>query len=173
MEDQKQPGTELVVATPASQFKPISALPLVASDIHQRPAVYSTITPDTPERSLQLYDMMVSGGDNAALWVNRTFEVQDILVHPVVKTNRQTGEVTPLPRIVIWTTDGDVIQFASSGVWNSILMMMVCGFRPFGKISQPMTLIQQDLGEGRKMYRLDRCKDNGQGDKINSHGKKK
>lgn len=158
MSEESRTKGELTVATPTNQFRGIESLPLIPQELHNNPAVYSTVKPDNPQAAAQLYDMMIEGGENAREHINSTFRIKDILVHPCTKTNPETGEVTPLPRIVIWTEAGDRIQFASFGIWASLMMMQFCKFKPFGPNDQEFTLVSVPLDHGKNMFKLVRAR---------------
>lgn len=154
MSENAQVKGELTVSSPAKLFYPVASLPFRSEQLHESPAVYSSITPNTPEQKMDLYDLMIEGGDNANDWVGTPFEIKDILIHPVVKTDPETGEQTPLPRVVILTESGDRIQFASNGIWSSLVMMQVCGIYPFGGLKQTWKIARVAVGPNKSMFKL-------------------
>lgn len=145
---------QVVVAQGTESYKSAALLPATVQALHDRPAVYTTLDMSKAANKAALYDMVVSGGDNAKEWINRHFSIEHIAVHPVVVTNKETGEVAALPRIIILTPDGNAIQFVSQGIWGCLTLMRDCGFQPFGPTPQQWELKSIDLGGGRQLYKL-------------------
>lgn len=161
MTEEIQPQTTSEVMVPTRAFRTMDELPMVPSDLHKHPAIYTTLDTSKPAERRKLYDMLIEGGDNASRWINKTFTPEAMVIHPVNKIDQTSGEVTQLPRVVIITTDGDRVQFASNGIWQSIMGMIAGGFKPFGDDEQAFTLIQVQTSPDRKVYKLARVKDSG------------
>lgn len=143
---------ELVAGTPKAYY-PANLLPNVDQFFRQQ-AVYTTLDLSKPESQGKLYDMVVGTNENAKEHINKEFVIVNLTIHPVVKTDKETGEMIPLPRIIIETEDGNVIQMFSTGIWQCIQAMKLTGWTPFGNVRQPFMLKAIDIGGDRQIYKL-------------------
>lgn len=158
-QESEQPRGEVVIATPTTQYRPANLLPMNVEQLHNNPAVYTTLTLNTPEARARLYDMVVEGGENAKEYINKEFAIDAITVHPVTISDKETGEMFALARVILQTKDGDTIQFVSKGIWACLVMAKDCGFEPFGPVPQRWILKAVPLEGGRQMYKLLRAKE--------------
>lgn len=91
---------------------------------------YCSIKGDTQAEKVQLYNMLTSGGDRLGDHINETIEVCDLFISFVEITDKTSGEVIELPRIVLIDTDGKQYVAISKGIYRAVSNIVQIFGRP-------------------------------------------
>lgn len=86
--------------------------------------------------------------------INKIFDCVHLLVHPVDVTDKETGEVQTLPRMVLIGPKGEMVACVSRGATQSIRRVAINFGRPPWNPPLPLDIGQRDVGENRRMYFL-------------------
>lgn len=156
-ENQESKG-ELVEQNEAQRFLPAHLMPSSQAELFESPALYTTLDLTKPENRGRLYDMVVEGGENSKEFINQSFGIEDVVLHPISFASKETGEIINAVRVVLLTDDGRTVQFVSAGIFTSLALMKDCGWRPFGPMPMKFTLKAIPLDGGRQFYKLIRVR---------------
>lgn len=84
-------------------------------------------------------------------YINQVVEIQDILIHPATSWNEATSTEEHWQRIVLFLSDGAMIECGSLGIKKSIgLGMVLFGAFPWAGVKGKIT--QQQLSGQRRWY---------------------
>lgn len=87
-------------------------------------------------------------------FINKTIRVKDIFCEVVTCHNRETGEATKCPRIVLIDNNGKGYQCVSLGIFSAVKKLFQIFGNPTWDKPIPLTVVQVTKGE-RKMLTLD------------------
>lgn len=129
-------------------------------DLTHRSTSYCSLVANTEDEKLTLYNAMNNPDFRLADMINEIINVKDVFVEVVHCTNRESGEVTSCPRIVLIDEAGAGYQCVSIGVFSALKKL----FAVFGEPSEwtstiPIKVKQLTKGE-RKMLTLEVVKGN-------------
>lgn len=122
-------------------------------DLTSESASYCSFVADTTEKQMLLYSGMNDPDFRLGDIINKTINVKDVYCEIVNCTNRDTGEVTAVPRIVLFDAEGKSYQAVSIGIYSAVQKLI----RAFGVPTweTPIPLVVKQINRGdRKMLTL-------------------
>lgn len=81
---------------------------------------YCSVRANTQKEQLVLMNKIQNCTKRLSDEINTSIEVKDIYAEIVTVTNKQTGEISQAPRIVLIDTEGEGHQCVSFGIYNYI-----------------------------------------------------
>lgn len=125
------------------------------ADLTTRAMQYCSMVAETDSDKAKLYNAMNNPEKRVGDCINEQIAIKDVYVEIVNCTNRETGEVTTCPRVVLIDVNGVGYQAVSLGVFSALKKI----FAVFGEPNEwykPLTVKVKQLTKGeRKMLTLD------------------
>lgn len=114
-----------------------------------RPAemVYCDFTPATTKEKKQLYNAINNPSARLREMVNIPLKITHVYVEVVACVNKDSGEISNCPRIVLIDEKGDGYVCVSIGVFNALKKMFTVFGRP-DTWAEPMTIIPKTVAKG-------------------------
>lgn len=112
-----------------------------------RKASYCSLAADTPEEKAVLFRAMNNPDGRLKDCINLVIYVKDLFCEVVECTNKETGEVSKCPRIVVIDKDGKSYQSVSLGVFNAFKKLMMVYGQPTWAEPIPVKVKQITKGE--------------------------
>lgn len=124
-------------------------------DLTQRTTSYCSLVAESEDEKLTLYNAMNNPDYRLADSINEIIHVKDVFVEVVHCTNRETGEITSCPRIVLIDVAGKGFQCVSIGVFSALKKLFSVFGEP-GTWSKPLDIKVKQITKGeRKMLTLE------------------
>lgn len=127
---------------------------MLIADLTSRTTQYCSMTATTEEEKAQLFNATNNPEFRLGDMINTVISVKDVFVEAVECTNRETGECTACPRIVLIDVDGKGYACVSLGIFSAIKKL-------FGIYGEPRTwktplkvVVKQVTKGDRKMLTL-------------------
>ena len=105
---------------------PVSALAVMGEN--ERP-MFCSFNANTKEEKVKLYKALSQSDKKLSDCINSVIPIKDVMVQMITVTNKETGEVSDAPRIVLFDKDGQSFSCVSWGIFNSLKTIM----RVFGE----------------------------------------
>lgn len=115
--------------------------------------LYVSFTPETDEQKASLYKAMSQPDRKMSDFINTKIKVVDLYVEIVEIADEQTGEMSKLPRVVLFTEDGTTYASISKGVFNAIKRLCTVYGMPHWEKPIPLKIIQT-TAKNRKFLNL-------------------
>lgn len=120
----------------------------ISAELTNRVSAYCSFTPQTWEDKAKLFKAMNNPDKRLRDEINKTIYVKDVYAEEVQVTNKETGEVTTAPRVVLIDKDGTSYVSVSLGVFGGLKKL----FQIYGLPVQwgeplPITIKQVSKGE--------------------------
>jgi hypothetical protein len=90
------------------------------ADLTTAKQAFCSLSAETPEQKKQLFNTMNNPDKRLADMIGETIKAKDIYVEVVQCTNKETGELTNQPRIVVIDEKGVSYQCVSIGIYSAI-----------------------------------------------------
>ena len=127
---------------------------MLIADLTSRSTQYCSMTATTEDEKAQLFNATNNPDFRLGDMINTVISVKDVFVEAVECTNRETGEHTACPRIVLIDIDGKGYACVSLGIFSAIKKL-------FGIYGEPRTwktplkvVVKQVTKGDRKMLTL-------------------
>lgn len=122
----------------------------------ERKLVYCSFPADTYEEKAKLYKAANSPDFSVADVINQEIMLKDIYCEVAQVTNKKTGEVSQVPRIVLIDAEGKSYACLSSGIYNAVRKLIQCFGTPTWE--QPIKVKVQQINKGQnRIYTLAVC----------------
>lgn len=106
-------------------------------------------------QALLAYKAMSNPDEGLSNHINETLNIRHLFIQPVEMVDKQTGEMSILPRIVVFDDDGKSYVTISKGIYNSLRSICsICGLPENWKSSIKVKVLQRNIKE-YKMLSLD------------------
>lgn len=88
---------------------------------HPSNSFFCSIADDGTRKSkIRIYNAVNSADGKLSDHIGEVLEVEDVVAHPVMLVDEETGELIPCLRTVLVTTDGKTYAAVSQGITNSL-----------------------------------------------------
>ena len=108
---------------------------------------FTTLMCATKEEKTQLFNAVSNCSNRISDHVNEPITIKDVYVEMVELTNEETGEITNVPRTIIFDTKGESFVACSFGFFNALRKM----FDIFGtpdNWDEPITIKPKQVHKG-------------------------
>ena len=127
---------------------------MVAKDMPQNLGdLYVSFTPKTDEQKAALYKAMSQPDRRMSDFINTKFRASDLYIEMVEIADEETGEVSQLPRVVIFADDGTTYASISKGIFNAVKRLCAVYGMPHWDKPIPLKIIQT-TAKNRKFLNL-------------------
>ena len=124
----------------------------------ERKVQFCSMTPKNEDEEIILYNAMNAPEKRIADCINMTIEVKHIYCEVVTCVNRESGEESVCPRIVLIDKDGVGYQAVSMGIYSAIKKLMTIKGNP-ATWKKPVKLKVTQVTKGdRKLLTLNMVK---------------
>lgn len=124
----------------------------------KRSVQYCSFKPETEEDEIILFNAMTNPSKRLSDCINMTISIQHVFCEIVDCTNRETGEVSKCPRIVLISDNGESYQAVSMGVFSALKKIFsIKGEPSTWKKPVHLKVLQRTVGE-RKMLTFEMVK---------------
>lgn len=96
------------------------ALTNIQNDLTEQNNFYSSLIPKDKKEETILFNAINNPDYKISDFINTEIVVQDVICEMVQCTNKETGEVSSVPRIILITPDNETYQAVSIGIYNSM-----------------------------------------------------
>lgn len=114
---------------------------------------YCSMSLDTDDDRAAFYNAVSDPDEQIANVVNTVINVRDVYCETVNVTNKDTGETSVAPRVVLVDTEGKSYQSVSTGIFNAIRRLMQVFGPPTWEKGLPLKVVQKNIGKNR-LYTL-------------------
>ena len=115
--------------------------------------LYVSFTPKTDEQKAALYKAMSQPDRRMSDFINTKFKAADLYIEMVEIADEETGEVSQLPRVVIFADDGTTYASISKGIYNAVKRLCAVYGMPHWDKPIPLKIIQT-TAKNRKFLNL-------------------
>ena len=115
--------------------------------------LYVSFTPKTDEQKAALYKAMSQPDRRMSDFINTKFKAADLYIEMVEIADEETGEVSQLPRVVIFADDGTTYASISKGIFNAVKRLCAVYGMPHWDKPIPLKIIQT-TAKNRKFLNL-------------------
>lgn len=115
--------------------------------------LYVSFTPKTDEQKAALYKAMSQPDRRMSDFINTKFRASDLYIEMVEIADEETGEVSQLPRVVIFADDGTTYASISKGIYNAVKRLCAVYGMPHWDKPIPLKIIQT-TAKNRKFLNL-------------------
>lgn len=122
-------------------------MPDFASGLQEERNVFCSFTPTTEEERKALFNAMNSPEYRVSNFINKRIALTDVFVETVPCTNKETGEVTDNPRVVLFDDKGHTYQCVSYGVYSAVKKLFSCYGMP-ATWENPVTVEVKQVNKG-------------------------
>lgn len=119
-------------------------------EITQQNDSFCSMKAETPEDKANLFNATNNPAHRISDYINSVIKVKDIYCEVVNVTNRETGEISSCPRVVLIDEKGEGYQAVSYGVFSALKKMMAIYGLPTWEPAIPIK-IQQITKDKNKM----------------------
>ena len=109
--------------------------------------MYSSVKVETPEAKALLFNAMNNPAYRIADCINKVIMVKDIFVETVECVNKESGEVSTCPRVVVIDADGVGYVAVSTGIYNAIRKVIAIFGEPTWENPIPLEVKQISKGD--------------------------
>lgn len=113
-------------------------------------SAYCSLRPANDDEDKMLYNAVMNADYKLREVVNQTIAVRHIYCEIIDVTNKETGEVTKAPRIVIIDDEGKSYQCVSIGVFNSIKKLFQIKGMP-DRWEKPVYMTVKQVARGERV----------------------
>mgnify|MGYP005868490715 FL=1 len=113
---------------------------------NQKPA-YCSIVAETFEDKAKIFNAMSSPDERLRNHINEIIKIRDVYCEIVECTNKDTGETSEAPRVVLIDTEGKSYQCVSTGIFNSLKRLFTVFGMPTWEKGVPCKVKQVSNGE--------------------------
>ena len=113
-------------------------------------SAYCSLRPANDDEDKMLYNAIMNSDYRLREVVNQTIAVRHIYCEIIDVTNKETGEVTKAPRIVIIDDEGKSYQCVSNGVFNSIKKLFQIKGMP-DRWEKPVDMAVKQVSRGERV----------------------
>lgn len=92
---------------------------------NENKTMYCSFKAQTHEDKAKLYNMMNTPGSRLAEHINEVIQIKDVFMEQVTMINKETGESTVGPRIVIMDIEGNTYSSVSFGLLSAIRKLVM------------------------------------------------
>lgn len=92
----------------------------IQNDLTEQNNFYSSLIPKDKKEETILFNAINNPDYKISDFINTEIVVQDVICEIVQCTNKETGEVSFVPRSIFITPDNETYQAVSIGIYNSI-----------------------------------------------------
>ena len=124
-----------------------------AAGENARPS-FCSFVPETKEARAKLYRAMTNPEHKISDCINQEIALQDVFVELVDVTNTETGEVSRVPRCVLFAADGQTYAATSSGIYTALKRLAMVYGAPHWEDPIPVVIRQLQMG-AKRYYTLD------------------
>ena len=129
---------------------PFSTLTLKEEFTEHRDA-FCSMAANTPEEKANLFNATNNPAHRIADYINSTIYVKDVFCEIVNVTNRETGEVSQCPRVVLIDDKGEGYQAVSFGVFSALKKLMQVYGLPTWEPAIPIQVQQISKGTNKML----------------------
>lgn len=115
--------------------------------------LYVSFVPKTDEQKAALYKAMSQPDRRMSDFINTKFKAADLYIEMVEIADEETGEVSQLPRVVIFADDGTTYASISKGIFNAVKRLCAVYGMPHWDKPIPLKIIQT-TAKNRKFLNL-------------------
>ena len=115
---------------------------------------YCSFAPETREDRARLYRAMTNPDHKISDCINQEIQLTDVYCEMVQMTNDETGEISQVPRCVLFAADGQTYAATSSGIYNALRRLSMVYGAPHWAEPIPVVIRQLQMG-ARRCYTLD------------------
>ena len=115
---------------------------------------YCSFAPESREERARLYRAMTNPDHKISDCINQEIALVDVFVELVEMSNDETGEVSRVPRCVLFAADGQTYAATSSGIYNALRRLFMVYGTPHWDEAIPVVIRQLQIG-ARRCYTLD------------------
>lgn len=137
-----------------NQIAVVNEMNLVADLDAARQQVFCSFPTDTKEEKARLYNVSSNPDFKIAEVVGQEINVKDIYCEIASVVNRDTGEVSQLPRVVLIAHDGKSYASVSNGIFNAVRKLIQVFGMPTWDDPVAVRVKQINIGKNR-MYTLE------------------
>lgn len=124
----------------------------------ERKVQFCSMTPKNEDEEIVLYNAMNAPEKRVSDCINMTIEVKHIYCEAVTCVNRESGEESVCPRIVLIDKDGVGYQAVSMGIYSAVKKLMTIKGNP-ANWKKPVKLKVTQVTKGdRKLLTLNMVK---------------
>lgn len=110
---------------------------------------FCSFQPETNEQKAALYAAMTTPDKKIGDFINQKINAVDVFMEIVELTDKKTGELFEMPRVVIFDKDGTTYTATSKGIYNAITRLFsVYGF-PTWAPALPLVIKQITRGDSK------------------------
>ena len=128
-------------------------LTLTSSEEKSNPS-FCSFNPETREEKARLYRAMTNPNHKISDCINQEIQLVDVFVELVEMANDETGEVSRVPRCVLFAADGQTYAATSSGIYNALRRLSMVYGVPHWDEPIPVVIRQLQMG-AKRFYTLD------------------
>ena len=115
---------------------------------------FCSFAPETREERARLYRAMTNPDHKISDCINQEIALVDVFVELVEMSNDETGEISRVPRCVLFAADGQTYAATSSGIYNALRRLSMVYGAPHWAEPIPVVIRQLQIG-ARRCYTLD------------------
>ena len=115
---------------------------------------FCSFAPESREERARLYRAMTNPDHKISDCINQEIALQDVFVEMVEMSNDETGEISRVPRCVLFAADGQTYAATSSGIYNALRRLSMVYGAPHWAEPIPVVIRQLQIG-ARRCYTLD------------------
>lgn len=113
---------------------------------NQKPA-YCSIVAESFDDKAKIFNAMSSPDERLRNHINEIIKIRDVYCEIVECVNKDTGETSEAPRVVLIDTEGKSYQCVSSGIFNSLKRLFTVFGMPTWEKGVPCKVKQVSNGE--------------------------
>lgn len=118
--------------------------------------MYISFTAETDNELIDLFNALNGDVDNnISDMINMEIEIADVIVEQIELPNERTGEIEPVPRVIIINSKGEKFQAFSFGVYNSLDRMFQMFGQPNTWKAPKLAVVKQVKVKNGSMTKLD------------------
>lgn len=129
---------------------PFSTMSLKDEFTEQRDA-FCSMAANSPEEKANLFNATNNPAHRIADYINSTIHIKDVFCEIVNVTNRETGEVSQCPRVVLIDDKGEGYQAVSFGVFSALKKLMQVYGVPTWEPAIPVKVQQISKGTNKML----------------------
>lgn len=129
-------------------------LSLVPAEGGESKPYFCSFVPANKEDRARLYRAMTNPEHKISDCINQEIKLVDVFVELVEMPNEETGEVSQVPRCVLFAEDGHTYAATSSGIYNALRRLSMVYGAPHWAEPIPVVIRQLQMG-AKRFYTLD------------------
>lgn len=112
---------------------------------------FCSMAANSPEEKANLFNATNNPAHRIADYINATINAKDVFCEIVTVTNRETGEITQCPRVVLIDDKGEGYQAVSFGVFSALKKLMQVYGVPTWEPAIPVKVQQISKGTNKML----------------------